>query len=374
MSLIEPVVGRSRSRRGVAAGMRAAGRTPDVALLVLMIAITALAVATLPGFRTATNAYELLDGSAVIAVLALAETVVMLTRQIDLSVGAIMGLVAYTVGSTVGRLGGGPLNPVVGFAFAIALGGALGLVNGFLVERLRMPAIIATLATLSIYSGMQVVVTGGSQLYAYQVPHWLAGLYSDQWGPVPVFTVIAAVLVLLLAVALHRTRWGRDLYAIGSNPDAAAAAGLPTRRRTYETFVLCGALSGVAGLLYVAQYGNVDASAGSGIELTAIAAAVIGGVSLFGGSGTALGAALGTLLLSELETLLALERISIFAQQTLQGAAIVISVAIYAYLGRLGRRRRMAAPRRVAAPAADETSPPAALPAAGTGPGGDRWT
>lgn len=321
-------------------------RTPDFALLALILAITVLATGTLPGFRTSANAYELLNGSVVIVVLALAETVVLVTRQIDLSVGAILGLTAYIVGSALGHLGGGALNPVLGFVLSMALGAGLGLLNGLLVERFRMPAILATLATLSIYSGLLVIVTGGSQLYAYQLPAWLAKLYVQQWGPVPVFTVIAAVATGVLLFVMRRTRWGRDLYAIGSNPDAASAAGLPVRRRTYETFAVCGALAGLAGLLYVGQYGNVDASAGSGLELTAIAAAVIGGVSLFGGLGTPIGAALGTVLLFELEALLALERVSIFAQQTLQGVAIVVAVAVYAYIRRFGSRR--SGPRVVA--------------------------
>ncbi len=329
--------GHTRQRRLGRLGQSAV-RTPDFALLALILVITALATGTLPGFRTSANAYELLNGSVVIVVLALAETVVLVTRQIDLSVGAILGLTAYIVGSALGHLGGGALSPVLGFVLSMALGAGLGLFNGFLVERLKMPAILATLATLSIYSGLLVIFTGGSQLYAYQLPHWLANLYVYQWGPVPVFTVIAAVAAGLLLFVMRRTRWGRDLYAIGSNPDAARAAGLPVRRRTYETFAVCGALAGLAGLLYVGQYGNVDASAGSGLELTAIAAAVIGGVSLFGGMGTPIGAALGTILLFELEALLALERVSIFAQQTLQGVAIVLAVAVYAYIRRFGSR------------------------------------
>ncbi len=331
-----PEPGPSRLRRL----RQSALRTPDLSLLALILVISAFATGTLPGFRSSANAYELLNGSVVIAVLALAETVVMVTRQIDLSVGAMLGLTAYIIGSALRHLPGGALNPILGFALALGLGAALGLFNGLLVERLKMPAILATLATLSIYSGGLVIVTGGSQLYPYQLPPWLANLYLDQWGPVPVFTVIAAGAAVVLFWVMNHTRWGRDLYAIGSNPDAAIATGLPVRRRTYETFALCGALSGLAGLLYVGQYGNVDASAGSGLELTAIAAAVIGGVSLFGGSGTALGAALGTFLLSELEALLALEKVSIFAQQTLQGVAIVVSVAVYAYLRRFGTRRR----------------------------------
>ena len=147
---------------------------------------------------------------------------------------------------------------------------------------------------------------------------------------------------------------------MGSNPEAAAYLGVRTGRRTYEVFALCGALAGLAGLLYAGQYGNVDATAGGGFELTAIAAAVIGGVSLFGGSGSPVGAALGAILLTEIENILALLKISIFAQQTLQGAAIVIAVAVYALIS-----RRLSRPvRRILKARPLETSEAAVEPVA----------
>ena len=331
-------------------------RAPELGLLWILAALTIYAVAALPAFRTTGNADQILSNSTIIAILALAETMVLLTRQIDLSVGAILGLCAYVVGSALGHVGGGP---VVAILMAFGLGGVLGLGNALLVDLVRMPAIIATLATLSIYGGLQVVVTNGSQLYAYQLPHWVTTLYSTHWGPLPAFAAVALIFVVLLTIFVQMTRWGRDLYAMGSNPEAAAFAGLPVRRHTYEAFIGCGALSGFAGLLYAAQYGNVDATAGNGIELTAIAAAVIGGVSLFGGSGTPAGAALGALLLIEIENVLAIEKISIFAQQLLQGLAIIASVAVYALVRRYAQAR---ARRRL------RLKPVEALPAAAIEP------
>jgi rhamnose transport system permease protein len=316
-------------------------RAPELGLISILVVMTIYAVAALPAFRTTSNADQILSNSTIIAILALAETLVLLTRQIDLSVGATLGLTAYVVGSALGHVGGGP---PVAILMALGLGGVLGLGNALLVDLVRMPAIIATLATLSIYGGLQVVVTNGSQLYAYQLPHWMTSLYATNWGPLPAFACVALIFVVILTAAVQMTRWGRDLYAMGSNPEAAAVTGLPVRRRTYEAFVACGALSGFCGLLYAAEYGNVDATAGGGIELTAIAAAVIGGVSLFGGSGTPAGAALGALLLIEIENILAIEKISIFAQELLQGLAIIASVAIYALVRRyaqLRARRRL---------------------------------
>ena len=315
-------------------------RIKELGLVGILMALTATSWMALPSFRSGIMASQILENSTLIILLALGEAVVMVTRQIDLSVGAIMGLTAYVVGSWIGHLGGGQANPVLAVLLSMAMGSVMGLGNAVLVDRARMPAIIATLATLSIYSGLQVVVTGGSQLYAYQLPGWLANLLSVSWLGIPSFIWIAAILVLSLSVAMRSTRWGRDLYAMGSSPEHAAYAGVRTRLRTFQAFGLCGAVSGLAGLLYAAQYGNVDATAGAGMELTAIAAAVIGGVSLFGGSGSAVGAALGAVLLLEIETILAILKISIFAQQTLQGVAIIASVTLYAVLGRVGRSSR----------------------------------
>ncbi|MDH2903753.1 MAG: ABC transporter permease, partial [Actinomycetota bacterium] len=283
------------------------------------------------------NLSNLFNTVALVAIVAIGEAVTILARQIDLSVGAILGICAYLVGEASGHVSG-PLGPVFGVAMALALGGALGLGNALLIDGLKMPAIIATLATLSIYTGVQIFVNNGSQLYLTQVPKWLAGLRGDTWFGIGTFIWIALICLAVVSFILRRTRFGRDVYALGSNPEAAIYLGVKVRLRTYQLFALCGALAGLGGLLYVSQFGNVDATAGSGMNLTVIAAAVVGGVSLFGGSGTALNAVLGALLLGEIQNILELTHISVFAEQTLQGVAIVVAVAVYAVVSRRLRR------------------------------------
>jgi rhamnose transport system permease protein len=312
-------------------------RRSETGLLGLVTAITLIAMATLPDFRTLSNINNLLNTTALIAIVAIGEAVVILARQIDLSVGAILGICAYLVGEGSGHFSGA-FGPVMGVLMALGLGAAFGVGNALLVDALKMPAIIATLATLSIYTGFQIIVNNGSQLYLTQVPKWLAGLRGNAWFGVGTFIWIAAICLVAVSFLLRRTRFGRDVYALGSNPDAAVYLGVRVRRRTYQLFALCGALAGLGGLLYTSQYGNVDATAGSGMNLTVIAAAVVGGVSLFGGSGSAVSAVLGALLLGEIQNILELTRISIFAEQTLQGAAIVIAVAVYAVVSRRLRR------------------------------------
>jgi rhamnose transport system permease protein len=312
------------------------GRHSESGLVGLLVLISVVAAVTLPAFRTSGNLAQIVNNSSLVVIVAVGQAIVILARQIDLSVGAILGLAAFLIGSAVGHMGG--VGIPLGLLMALGLGALLGLGNGLLIVTVRMPAIIATLATLSIYGGLQVVVTGGSQLYASGLPHWLEAMPSTSWLGVSPLAWVAVVCVLLVGFVARMTRWGRDIYAMGSNPEAAEYIGVRSHRRTCEAFMLSGALAGLGGLLYAGRYGNVDATAGAGFELTVIAAAVIGGVSLFGGSGTPAGAALGALLLVEIENILALLKISIFAQQTLEGAAIVIAVAIYSIVSRRLRR------------------------------------
>jgi rhamnose transport system permease protein len=313
---------------------RALLRQNETGLFGIVLLITVVAAIAVPAFRGSGNPTEILDNASLVIIVAVGEYLVIVTRQIDLSTAATLGLSAYLIGEVVGHIHVAVLGPVIGIVASLALGTVLGLFNGLLVERIKMPAIIATLATLSIYSGLQVVVTHGSQLYQSNLPNWLSNIVSTSWLGLSPLVWIAIVCTLVVTFVGRMTRWGRDIYAMGSNPEAAKYLGIRTSRRTYEVFAACGALAGLAGMLYAGQYGNVDATAGNGFELTAIAAAVIGGVSLFGGSGSALGAALGALLLTEIENILALLKISIFAEQTLEGSAIVIAVAAYALISR----------------------------------------
>ncbi|MGH2389979.1 MAG: ABC transporter permease [Chloroflexota bacterium] len=323
-------------------------RTSEAGLLAIVILISLAAAISLPAFRTGQNITETLNNAATVVVVAIGEALVLLTRQIDLSVGATLGLAAFGTGAAVGHVGlAGPFGALLGvigqlsvlgpagvILVALLIGALMGLGNALLVDFVRMPAIIATLATLSIYSGLQVSISGGNQIYSSQLPPWLAQLYVSSFLGIQSFIWIAAICVVLFSLIMRMTRWGRDLYVMGSNPEAARTIAVPIRRRTYEAFIVCGALAGLGGLLYAAQYGNVDATAGVGFNLTVIAAAVVGGVSLFGGSGTPIGAALGALLLGEIGDVLQLLKISIFAQETLQGAAIVGAVVVYALLTR----------------------------------------
>jgi rhamnose transport system permease protein len=273
-------------------------------------------------------------------VVAIGETMVILTRNIDLSVGSIVGLSAYLTAATFVHHPHFPLVVVALIAVAIGLG--LGLVNGLLVAVARIPAIIATLATLGIYRGIDVRITGGKNITAYQLPNSFLNIASSKPLGVPTLAWIAAGIAILGAAVLRWAPWGRDLYAIGSNPEAARFAGIPAVRRVIVAFAISGALAGLGGFLFAARFPTVDATVAQNFELDVITAAVIGGVNVFGGSGTILGVVIGATLVATIESGFTLLRISEFWRLFFNGFAIVAAVTIDA----LVTRRLQAALRR----------------------------
>jgi rhamnose transport system permease protein len=220
-------------------------------------------------------------------------------------------------------------------------------VNGLLVTVGRIPAIIATLATLTIFRGVDFEVTGGENIIAYQLPKRFLDFAAQTPIGIPVLAWIAAGVTLLGAAALRFARWGRDFYSIGSNPEAARLAGVPVGRRVLTAFAIAGALAGLGGFMFAARFASVDAVAGSGFELDVVTAVVIGGVNVFGGVGTVLGAVLGAILVATIANGFTLLKISEFWKIFFEGTAIVAAVTVDAVitqrLQELLRRRRRAA-------------------------------
>jgi rhamnose transport system permease protein len=293
-----------------------------------------------PNFLTVGNWQGIAQNVAIVVVVAIGETMVILTRNIDLSVGSIVGLSAYLTAATFVHHPHFPLVVVALIAVAIGLG--LGLVNGLLVAVARIPAIIATLATLGIYRGIDVRITGGKNITAYQLPDSFLNIASSKPLGVPTLAWIAAGIAILGAAVLRWAPWGRDFYAIGSNPEAARFAGIPAVRRVIVAFAISGALAGLGGFLFAARFPTVDATAAQNFELDVITAAVIGGVNVFGGSGTVLGVVIGATLVATIESGFTLLRISEFWRLFFNGFAIVAAVTIDA----LVTRRLQAALRR----------------------------
>jgi rhamnose transport system permease protein len=300
---------------------------------------------------------------AITAVLAVAQTIVIVTRNIDLSVGSIVGVTAYITGEFARD--NPSSSPAAAIALAIGIGLLLGVVNGVIVAYGRVPAIVATLGTLAIYRSWLVSHGEGRTITADSLPSWVVDLPTRTVGgvgglDVRVVFAVVVVIVAVLQVAMQRLRWGRRLYAIGSNPGAAAQAGLPTQRLVLGAFCACGALSGFAGFLFLARFGNITVVAGQGLELDSVAAAVVGGVSVLGGSGTLVGAFLGAVLIDVLDqSLVRVPQVSEFWRNAILGGLILLAVVADAVIGRRFRRRWSAEARphtRVDASNADDAA------------------
>lgn len=211
--------------------------------------------------------------------------------------------------------------------------------NGLLVGFGRVPALVITLGTLYIYRGIFLTWAGSSRITASEIPGGFLALGTTQILTIPVLTIVALIVLAAAGYYLHSTRSGRELYEIGSDPDAAVLYGLPTTRRVIGAFVTSGALAGLAGVFYVARYGTVSSNAGYSIELQAVGAAVIGGVAIFGGSGTVWGAAIGATLLVTINSALPVLGISDFWQPAVVGVLILAAVVLDRVVAAMHERR-----------------------------------
>lgn len=336
----------SSSRRATAESLASAAfRLREVGLVVALGAAVLFFAIRATNFLTADNWQDIAKDVAIVVVVGIGETMVILTRNIDLSVASIVGLSAFLSADTLAHYNGAPL---VLIAFlAIGIGLVLGLVNGLLVTVGRIPAIIATLATLAIYRGLSFQVTGGEAISAFQLPDPFLDLAASKPGGVPTMAWMALGVALLGAAVLRWAPWARDFFAIGSNPDAARVAGIHTGRRVVTAFAMCGALAGLGGFMWASRYPNVDAVAATDFELDVITAVVIGGVNVFGGSGTVLGVVLGAVLVATIQNGFTLLQLSEFWKLFFNGFAIVVAVSIDALVTQrlqdaLRRRRRAA--------------------------------
>jgi ribose transport system permease protein len=282
------------------------------------------------GRNTATDA-------AVLLVLAVGQTFVIITAGIDLSVGAVLvfsGVLATRGMSAVGGNGWGTI--LVGLAIALGCGLGWGLINGFLVAKAKIGALIATLGTFGMALGLAQVVTGGVD--QSDVPSKLVNTIGNGrlFGEIPWLVVIAFVVALVFGVLLAATRFGRHTFAVGSNEEATRRAGISVDRQLLKVYALAGALSGLAGFLSVARFATTTIAGHATDNLQSITAVVIGGTSLFGGIGSILGSVFGVFIPAVLQNGFVITGVQPFWQQVAVGAVLIAAV----YLDQLRRRRR----------------------------------
>jgi rhamnose transport system permease protein len=295
----------------------------------ILVALTALVVITTvvnPRFLSAQSVKDLLLGATILTILAVGQAIVIITRNVDLSVGSILGLAAFATGSLFIAAPGMPI-PLVLLA-VIVLGAGCGAVNGGLIVAAKVPALVVTLGTLYVFRGLDYMWAVGKQINAADMPEAFLRMGTASVLGVPLLALYAVAVLVVAGFVLRHYRSGRDLYAIGSDPAAARLVGLPVGRRVFFAFVVSGALAGLAGALYAARFGTLDANAGINSELNVVAAAVVGGVAIFGGSGSVYGAALGAMLLTTIGAALPVLGVNPFWQRAAVGALILAAIGL----------------------------------------------
>ncbi|HCQ1480793.1 TPA: autoinducer 2 ABC transporter permease LsrC [Klebsiella quasipneumoniae] len=275
-----------------------------------IVALFAVLVALNPAYFSLQTLAMIFASSQILCLLALGATLVMLTRNIDVSVGSTVGLSAIAVGVALNN-GYGLATAI---AFALAIGALAGAFNGLLVVGLRIPAIVATLGTLGLYRGVMLLWTGGK---------WIEGLPDSLKSLSEPLGWLVLALLLAGAWLLSRTASGRDFYAVGDNLAAARQLGVAVNRTRMLAFTLNGMLAACAGIVFAAQIGFVPNQTGSGLEMKAIAACVLGGISLLGGTGTLLGAFLGAFFLTQIDTVLVLFRLPAWWNDFIAGLVLL---------------------------------------------------
>jgi rhamnose transport system permease protein len=310
--------------------------------LVLLVAITTIVNHR---FLSAQSIKDLLLGSTILAVLAVGQAIVVITRNVDLSVGSVLGLSAFSTGVLFVNAPGTPIPVAV--VLGMLLGAACGAVNGLLIAAARVPALVVTLGTLYVFRGIDYSWATGRQINAADIPSAFLKMGTNTILGVPILALFAVVVLVIAGYYMRTFRSGRELYAIGSEPAAARLSGIPVGRRVFTAFVVSGTLAGLAGVLHAARFGTLDANAGINSELDVVAAVVVGGVAIFGGSGSVYGAALGAVLLTTIGSALPVLGVTPFWQRAAVGTLILAAIGLdRALSARIAARLRVRRARR----------------------------
>ena len=314
-------------------------RFREAGISVFIVALILAVTLRTPRFLSIDNFQDILLNVSILAIVALGQTMVILTHGIDLSVSSVIGLVAMMVAFVVKQNPGMPV--VLAVVLGLALGAVLGMINGLIVAYGKVPAIITTLGTLSIYRGLVFYYSQGTWINSFELPASFKLLSKGTLLGLPNMVIIAILVAVIVYYFLNYTRTGRDIYAVGSNPDAATFAGIRKDRIIFLVYVLSGLAAGLAAVLWASRFESAQTNTALGFELQTVAAAVVGGVSISGGVGTIPGVLLGALLLEIIKNALTIIRISPFWQLAVQGLLILIAIVTDKWiLGRLARRRQ----------------------------------
>ncbi|MGO4568332.1 ABC transporter permease [Rhizobium sp. 2YAF20] len=300
----------------------------ETLLLAIIIAMIAGFATRATGFAEPANLVNIFNDTSILIILALAQTTVILTKSIDLSVAANLAFTGMAIAMMNAAFPGIPLIFLV--ILAIVIGALLGAINGYLVWALEMPPIVVTLGTLTIYRGMAFVLSGGAWVNAHQMTETFLDVPRTVVLGLPVLAWVGIAIVLMIYFVLRHTSVGRATYAAGGNPVAAVYAGVDVGWTKFLAFVLSGSLAGLCGYLWVSRYAVAYVDIADGFELDSVAACVIGGISIAGGVGSVAGTVLGALFLGVIKNALPVIGISPFTQMAISGTVIILAVVFNA--------------------------------------------
>ncbi len=294
---------------------------PVALAFILVIAVTGLSNSQ---FLTQQTLRDILIGTAVVATLAVGQTFIIVMKHIDISVGSTAGFVAFLVGNWTTN----GLNLGVAVLLGLLVGALVGVFNGLLVAYLELPSLVVSLGSLYAVRGIFNNVATGTAITADHLPQPILAFGSNLLFGVPWLFICALLMMFAAGLYLRFTRQGRDLYAIGSNFEAAKLAGIPVKRRIFTTFVLNSVIAGIGGIVILSRFSGADATSGTGIELGVVAACVVGGVAIAGGIGTPYGAIIGALLLQGISLALGALGVSQFWQQAVGGVLLLGAITM----------------------------------------------
>src|SRR5689334_22552965 len=296
----------------------------DSIILVLTVLVLIIASATVDNFGTSRNFTFMVLDLLPIILIALPMTMIIVTGEIDLSVASTLGLTS----SIMGWLWNNGLSIEMIIPLCIVVGAICGVVNGFLITGLGLPSLAVTIGTLALYRGLAFVVLGDGAVadFPFNYTGWVTGTIGG--GAVPNVLILIVVLALIFGIVQHATPFGRSLYAIGANAQAAHFSGIRVARTKFWLYVVSGAVAGLVGVLWTLRYSSARADNGAGLELAVVAAVLLGGVSIFGGRGSLPGVLAGVVLLTALQNALRLEDVSGQALNIVTGSLLVLSVLL----------------------------------------------
>lgn len=308
----------------------------DFSLFLIIILIVIIVSLRAPRFLAVDNAMVILEAAAILMMVAIGQLMVIVTGGIDLSVGSVLALTGMSVALLNQYHPGIPIFAIV--LISIAIGFLLGSLNGILVAHAKIPPIITTLGTMSIYRGLVFVISGGRWVSAHELSEAFIRFPRETIFGISTLIIIPLLIAILFSVFLYLTKTGREIYGVGGNKIASQYVGISLNKINYLVFAISGAISGLAGFLWVARFASASSGTAFGFELQTVAACVIGGASILGGCGTILGVMLGALFIAMTHNALILVGISPFWQLGMQGFLIVLAITLNTYMDKRNQR------------------------------------